>query len=62
MKIAYQDKDCHKIQSGYWENCEGCVFWSNTLRTWPCDLIPGLKCAGLDIYVQTNELEEVFKV
>jgi hypothetical protein len=62
MKIAYQDKDCHKFQSGYWKDCKGCIFLMNTLRTWPCDLIPRLKCTGLDIYVQTDELEEVFKV
>lgn len=62
MKIAYQNKDCHKIQAGNWEDCEGCIFWRNTFGTWPCDLIPRLKCAGLDIYTQTDELEEVFKV
>lgn len=64
MKIAYQDKDCHKIQAGNWEDCEGCIFEQETLgyKTWPCDLIPGLTCAGLDIYVQTDELEEIFRV
>lgn len=63
MKIAYQDKDCWKIQAGNWEDCEGCAFRQNieSYRTWPCDLIPGLKCAGLDIYVQTDELAEIFR-
>lgn len=64
MKIAYQDNDCYKLQTGYWENCNGCVFRQETpeYHTWPCDLIPGIKCAGLDIYVQTDELEEIFRV
>ena len=64
MKIAYQDKDCHKIQAGNWEYCKGCIFEQETLsyQTWPCDLIPGLKCAGLDIYFQADELKEIFRV
>ena len=62
MKIAYQNKDCHKIQAGYWEYCEGCVFHMDTFGKRPCDLIPGIKCAGLDIYVQTDELEGIFRV
>lgn len=62
MKIAYQDKDCHKLQTGYWEDCDGCIFSVNTWGVWPCDLIPGIKCAGLDIYVQTDELEGIFRV
>lgn len=63
MKISYQDKDCHQIQAGNWEDCDGCVFRQDMrVNTWPCDLIPGLKCAGLDIYVQTDELEEIFRV
>lgn len=63
MKIAYQNKDCHKIQAGHWEDCEGCIFEQETsgYKTWPCDLIPGLKCAGLDLYVQTDELEDIFR-
>lgn len=62
MKIAYQDKDCYKIQAGYWEDCEGCVFRQDvqSYDIWPCDLIP-LKCAGLDIYTQTDELEDIFR-
>lgn len=62
MKIAYQDKDCYKIQAGNWEDCEGCIFYMDTLDEWPCDLIPGMKCAGLDIYFQADELEGIFKV
>ena len=63
MKIAYQNKDCHKIQAGNWEECEGCIFEQKTgYNTWPCDLIPGLKCAGLDIYFQAEELEDIFIV
>lgn len=62
MKIAYRDKDCHKLQTGYWEDCDGCIFSVNTWGVGPCDLIPGLKCAGLDIYVQTDELEGIFRV
>ena len=64
MKIAYQDKDCHKIQAGNWEDCEGCAFRQDiqSYNIWPCDLIPGLKCAGLDLYVQTDGLEEIFRV
>lgn len=63
MKIAYQNKDCHKIQAGNWEDCEGCIFEQKTTgyNTWPCDLIPGLKCAGLDIYFQAEELEDIFR-
>ena len=62
MKIAFQEKNCHKIQAGNWEDCKGCVFRQETpaYETWPCDLIPGVKCAGLDIYVQTDELEDIF--
>lgn len=62
MKITYQDKDCHKIQAGNGEDCEGCAFHMDTFGIWPCDLIPGMKCAGLDIYFQADELEEIFKV
>jgi hypothetical protein len=62
MKIAYQNKNCWKLQAGNWEDCEGCVFQMDTFGEWPCDLIPGMKCAGLDIYFQANELEEIFKV
>jgi hypothetical protein len=62
MKIAYQNKNCCKIQAGNWEDCEGCVFHMDTFGIVPCDLIPGMKCAGLDIYVQTGELEEIFGV
>lgn len=64
MKIAYQDKDCQKIQAGNWSDCEGCIFQQGKVsyQAWPCDLIPGLRCAGMDIYVQTEELEEVFRV
>ena len=62
MKIAYQDKDCHKIQAGIWEDCEGCSFHMDIWGKWPCDLIPGLTCAGLDIYVQADNLEEIFRV
>ena len=64
MKIAYQDKNCHKIQAGYWEDCKGCAFRQDTQSydIWPCDFIPGLKCAGLDLYVQTDELEGIFRV
>lgn len=63
MKIAYQNKDCHKIQAGHWEDCKGCIFRQDieSYRTWPCDLIPGLTCAGLDIYAQTDELEDIFR-
>ena len=62
MKIAYQDKDCHKIQSGNWDDCNGCIFRQDiaSYQDWPCDLIPGLRCTGLDMYVQTDELEEIF--
>lgn len=62
MKIAYRNKDCHKIQAGNWEDCDGCIFNVNVWGVWPCDLIPGIKCAGLDIYVQTDELEGIFRV
>lgn len=62
MKIAYQDKNCWKIQAGNWDYCERCIFYRNTFDEWPCDLIPGMKCAGLDIYIQTEELEEIFIV
>lgn len=64
MKIAYQDKDCHMIQAGDWTECKGCVFQQtlSICQIWPCDLIPGIKCGGLDIYTQTDELEEIFTV
>lgn len=62
MKIAYQNKDCHKIQAGYWADCTGCIFQMDTFGIWPCDLISGVKCSGLDIYAQTDELEEIFKI
>ena len=64
MKIAYQDKDCHKIQAGDWTECTGCIFQQNisSYQTWPCDLIPGIKCAGLDIYAQADKLEEIFRI
>lgn len=63
MKIAYQDKNCGKIQAGNWEYCDGCIFQQEPFyEIWPCNLIPGIKCAGLDIYVQTDELEEIFRV
>lgn len=64
MKIAFQEKNCHKIQAGYWEDCEGCTFIQETpgCKTWPCDLIPGFKCAGLDLYVRTDELAEIFQL
>lgn len=63
MKIAYQNKDCHKIQAGHWEDCEGCIFEQETpgYEIWPCNLIPGLKCAGLDIYFQADELDDIFR-
>lgn len=62
MKIAYQDKDCYKIQAEYWEDCKGCAFRQDvpSYDIWPCDLIPGLRCTGSDMYVQTDELEEIF--
>lgn len=64
MKISYQDKDCHKIQAGHWEDCKGCIFRQEVsdYNVWPCDLIPGMKCSGLDIYLQAEKLEEVFRV
>lgn len=64
MKIAYQNKNCMKLQAGHWEKCTGCIFEQEIpeYEIWPCDLIPGLKCAGLDIYVQADNLEEIFRV
>lgn len=63
MKIAYQDKNCHKIQAGNWESCSGCIFEQLAdKRIWPCDLIPHLKCYGTTIYVHSNNLSDVFQV
>ena len=64
MKIAYQNKNCMKLQAGNLADCKGCIFEQEILGygIWPCDLIPGLKCAGLDIYVQADNLEEIFRV
>lgn len=63
MKIAFQEKNCHKIQAGNWDDCEGCTFRQdiNRYNIWPCDLIPGLKCAGFDTYIQVDELEDIFR-
>lgn len=62
MRIAYQNQDCEKIQAGKWENCDGCIFRKNlSKRLCLCDLIPSIKkCAGLDLYVQTGELSDIF--
>lgn len=62
MRIAYQNQDCEKIQAGKWEDCDGCIFCQSLLkRHWPCDFLPGKnKCAGLDLYVQTGELSDIF--
>ena len=63
MKIAYKEKDCYKTQTGSWEDCKGCIFRQDIMNyhTWPCDLIPGIVCAGLDIYVQADELKDIFR-
>lgn len=60
MKCALNDGDLYRHSDR--RICKGCVFRQETpaYETWPCDLIPGVKCAGLDIYVQTDELEDIF--
>lgn len=62
MRIAYQNQDCEKIQAGNWDDCNGCIFRKSlNKRLWPCDFIPSKKkCAGLDLYVQTGELSDIF--
>lgn len=61
MKIAYQNKDCHKTQTGHWEVCTGCIFHKYDKINWLCELIP-CECVGKELYIQTDELEEIFKV
>lgn len=62
MRIAYQNQDCEKIQAGNWGDCDGCIFHKNlSKRLCLCDLFPdNRKCVGLDLYVQTGELSDIF--
>lgn len=69
MKIAYQEKNIINSQGFEWEYCDGCIFNMEEKINeeeeiplwWPCYLFHPT-CKGYDIYQQSTELDEIFKV
>lgn len=68
MKIAYQEKNISKINGPEWEFCDNCIFnmeerviEGEIPSVWPCDLF-NPTCKGYDIYQQSIELDEIFRV